>query len=163
MITLLAALLALSDVRVVALEKQPAVVRTVKTTPASLGAEITKAVSSLISSDEFAVAGAPFARYQTRTDKLIVVEIGVPVRKTPATLTNGERAIVLPAGPAAELTVTGRHEDLPKAHAELDAWLAKEKRKPAGARWEVYLTNPVTTPDPAAQQTKIIVPLADTK
>ncbi len=163
MIALLVAVIALSDVRIVALQKQPAVVRTVKTNPASLAAEITKAVVSLIASEEFEITGPPFARYQTRTDKLVVAEIGVPVKKKPTTLSKELRAIDLPSGPAAELTFTGRHEDLPKANAELDAWLAKEKRKPAGARWEVYLTNPVTTPDPAAQQTKIVVPLADAK
>ena len=163
MIALLVAIISLSDVRVVELQRQPAVVRTVKTTPVSLAAEITKAVVSLISSEDFEITGAPFARYQTRTDKLVVAEIGVPVKKAPKTLRKELRAIELPAGPAAELTLTGRHEDLPKANAELDAWLAKEKRKPAGARWEVYLTNPVTTPDPAAQQTKIVVPLANAK
>jgi effector-binding domain-containing protein len=163
MIALLVAFLALNDVRVVELSRQPAVVRTVKTKPASLAVEITKAVVSLVASDEFVITGPPFARYQTRTAKLVVVEIGVPVRKTPAALGKGMRAIDLPAGPAAELVVTGRHEDLPKAHAELDAWLAAEMREPAGPRWEVYLTNPLTTPDPAAQQTKIVVPLADAK
>lgn len=32
---------------------------------------------------------------------------------------------------------------------------------PNGAvtRWEVYTTNPITTPNPAAQQTRIIAPL----
>lgn len=163
MIALLAVILAIGDVRVVELQRQPAVVRTVKTTPASLAAEITKAVVSLITSDEFVITGPPFARYQTRTDKLVVAEIGVPVRKAPAAPSKGLRSIELPAGPAAELVVTGRHEDLPKAHAELDAWLAKEHRKPSGARWEVYLTNPLTTPDPAAQQTRIVAPLADSK
>jgi hypothetical protein len=163
MIALLVTFLALTDVRVVTLSRQPAVVRTVKTKPASLAAEITKAVVSLIASDEFVITGPPFARYEKRTAKVIVVEIGVTVRKTPKALSNGLRAIELPAGPAAELTVTGRHEDLPKAHAELDAWLVTQKREPAGRRWEVYLTNPVTTPDPAAQQTRIIVPLADAK
>lgn len=160
MIALLVAVIALGDVRVVELAPQPTVVRTVKTKPASLASEITKAIVSLIASDEFVITGPPFARYQTRTAKLVVVDIGVPVRKTPKALGKGMRALDLPAGTAAELTVTGRHEDLPKAHAELDAWLVKQKREPAGPRWEVYLTNPLTTPDPAAQQTKIVVPLA---
>lgn len=159
MIAILVAALALTDVRVVELSRQPAVVRTVKTKPASLAAEITKAVVSLIASDDFVITGPPFARYQTRTDRRVVVEIGVPVRKTPTALGKGMRAIELPAGPAAQLTVTGRHEDLPAAHAELDAWLAQQQRTPAGPRWEVYLTNPVTTPDPAAQQTTIVAPL----
>lgn len=160
MIALLAVILAVADVRVVELTQQPAVVRTVKAKPSTLAAEITKAVVSLIAADEFVITGPPFARYQTRTPNLVVVEIGVPVRKTPTTLSRGLRAVDLPAGPAAELTVTGRHEDLPKAHVKLDVWLAHEKREPSGARWEVYLTNPVTTPDPTKQQTRIVVPLA---
>ena len=160
MIALLAVVLALADVRVVDLTQQPAVVRTVKAKPASLAVEITKAVVSMIASDEFVITGPPFARYQTRTAKLVVVEIGVPVRKTPKALSKGLRAIELPAGPAAELIVTGRHEDLPKANAELDAWLVQEKRLESAPRWEVYETNPLTTPDPTAQRTRIIAPLA---
>lgn len=155
--------LAITDVRVVELTEQPAVVRTVKTKPASLAAEITKAVVALVASDEFVITGPPFARYEKRTDKQVVVEIGVPVRKTPKALSKGLRAITLPAGPAAELVVTGRHEDLPKANAELDAWLTKEKRSARGQRWEVYETNPLTTPDPSAQRTRLVVPLADAK
>ncbi|MBA3500440.1 MAG: AraC family transcriptional regulator, partial [Deltaproteobacteria bacterium] len=49
---------------------------------------------------------------------------------------------------------------LAAAHAELDAWLAANKRAAVGPRWEVYVTNPITTPDPDAQTTRVYAPLA---
>lgn len=150
--------LALADVRVVELQRQHAIVTTVTTKPELLDSAITDAVLSLITAaDSTPITGAPFARYQVRDAKRVVVEIGLPVRKPPA-VKKPIRAIELPGGEAAELVFTGRHADLPKAHAKLDAWLAREKRA-ATTRWEVYVTNPITTPDPAAQQTRIVAPL----
>ena len=96
------------------------------------------------------MTGPPFARYLSR-GATFVVEVGVPVRK-------GKTA--LPAGPAAVVEFRGPHAKLATAHAELDAWLAANKRTAAGPRWEVYVTNPITTPDPDAQTTRVYVPLA---
>lgn len=150
--------LALAEVRVVELTRQHAIVTTVTTKPAQLSAEITSAVVSLISAaDSTVITGPPFARYQVRDQDRVVVEIGLPVRKPP-TVKKPIRIIELPAGPAAELVFTGRHEDLTKAHAELTAWLTRENRS-VTMRWEVYVTNPITTPNPAAQQTRIVAPL----
>jgi effector-binding domain-containing protein len=150
--------LALADVRVVELTRQDAIVTTVTTTPKQLSSAITTAVVSLIAAaDSTEITGPPFARYQVRDEKRVVVEIGVPVRKPP-TVKKPLRTIVLPGGPAAELVFTGRHEDLPQAHAELTEWLARENRT-VTSRWEVYVTNPITTPNPAAQQTRIVAPL----
>ena len=89
-----------------------------------------------------------------------MVEAALPVIKRPTgKLGAGVRAGALPAGPAATLVHRGRHAELDRAHATLDAWLVANKRRAAGPRWEVFMTNPLTTPDPDAQETRVVVPL----
>lgn len=151
-------------IEVITLDAQPALARTIRATPDALATAIGGAVLSLIATADqhtLAVVGPPFARYLSRGAQL-EVEVGLPVRsaskKAPS---KGVRAIELPAGSAATLVFRGRHEDLWRAHAMLDAWLAQNKRKAAGARWEVYVTNPLTTRDPALHETRIIAPLAE--
>lgn len=153
------------DVTVAELPAQPAIVRTIRAKPAALAGEMTRTILALIETatrKQLEVTGPPFARYVTRGDgdQPFVVEVGLPLaRAAKGDLGEGTRALTLPGGPAATLVFKGRHEDLPRAHAALDRWLAAHKRRAAGARWEVYLTNPISTPDPAAQRTQIVQPL----
>ena len=150
-------------IEIVELKAQPAIVRTVKVAPDQLGTAIAGAVMALIGTADrhvLAIAGPPFARYFARGAQ-VEVEVGVPIRKAPTKpLGSNVRAIELPAGPAATLVYRGRHDDLPRAHAELDRWLASHERTPNGARWEVYMTSPIETLDPAKQETRIVVPLS---
>jgi effector-binding domain-containing protein len=125
------------------------VTKTIRVKPDALAAAMQQAILGLVASVE-GISGPPFARYRSR-GATYVVEVGVPVQKGRP---------VLPAGPAAVLEFRGPHAKLATAHAELDAWLVANKRAAAGARWEVYVTNPITTPDPAAQTTRIYAPLA---
>ena len=137
--------------------------RTVKVAPDQLGTAIAGAVMTLLATADrhgLAIAGPPFARYLSRGAQL-EVEVGFPIRKaTTKQLGKEVRLIELPAGPAATLEFRGRHDDLPRAHAEIDAWLAANKRKPSSARWDVFVTNPIETPDPTKQETRIVVPLS---
>lgn len=142
-------MIALLVVLLVELQAQPAVTKTIKVKPAALAAAMQKAILGLVAQTD-GVTGPPFARYISRADTY-VVEVGLPVAK-------GD--VVLPAGPAAMIEFRGPHAKLAAAHAELDAWLAANKRTARGPRWEVYVTNPITTPDPAAQVTRVYVPLA---
>jgi len=151
-------------IEVIELRAQPALVRTVKAPPEQLGTAMAAAIMTLVGTADrytLAIAGPPFARYVSRGEQY-EVEVGLPIRKAPAKrkLGNDARVIELPAGAAATLLFRGPREDLPRAHAELDAWLAAHERSAAGPRWEVYLTNPIETPDPAAQQTRLVAPLA---
>lgn len=147
-------------VEVLDLRAQPALARTVRARPEELATALGGAIIGLVARTTASgpeAAGPPFARYLSRGDAgdpTYVVEVGLPVVRSP-----DEDAVELPAGPAAALLFVGRHEELPRAHATLDAWLAAHGRRAAGPRWEVFLTNPLTTPDPAAQRTKVFVPL----
>ena len=149
---LLVALLAstaTAEVKVETLAAQSAVTRTIRVSPAKLAAAMQQAILGLVATTE-GVSGPPFARYVSRGE-IYVVEVGLPTKTGKA---------VLPSGPAAVALFRGPHAKLDAAHAELDAWLVANKRKAAGPRWEVYVTNPITTPDPAAQVTRVYAPLA---
>lgn len=135
-------------VKIEMLAAQPAATKTIKVKPAQLAAEMQKTILGLVTTTE-GITGPPFAKYVTRGE-IFVVEVGVPTK-------NGKA--VLPAGEAAVVEFRGPHAKLAEAHAELDAWLVANKRTQA-ARWEVYVTNPITTPDPAAQVTRVYVSLA---
>lgn len=152
-------------VTVETLVAQPAIARTVRAKPAELSTAITSAVLGLVvtaDQNSLVIVGPPFARYRARGSASIEVEVGVPVRKRPqGKLGKDVRAIDLPAGPAAVVVFRGRREQLPRAHAALDAWLAEHHKQPAGARWEVYVTNPLQTPDPDAQETRVVAPFAE--
>lgn len=157
---------ATAPIEVTTLAPQPILYVVVRAQPAALSESLQRAFLSLLGSITTTgvdIAGPPLARYASRgtaADPTFVVEAALPVKKLPAgTLPAGLRAATLPGGPAATLVVTGPHAGLVDAHATLDAWLAAAKRTPAGARWEVFLTNPMMTPDPAAQQTRVVVPL----
>ena len=155
-----------APIEVTTLAPQPILYVVVRAQPAALADGLQRAFLSLLGSITTTgvdIAGPPLARYASRgtaADPTFVIEAALPVKKRPAgTLPAGLRAATLPGGPAATLVVTGPHAGLVDAHATLDAWLATAKRTPAGARWEVFLTNPMMTPDPAAQQTRVVMPL----
>jgi AraC family transcriptional regulator len=147
------------------LTAQPALARTIRARPAELADALGGAIFGLVASAQLIgadPAGPPFARYQARgtaADPTMVVEAGLPVVRSPDKVPDGTTVIELPAGPAAAIVHVGRHEDLGQAHAALDAWMAAHHRRAAGPRWEVFLTNPMTTPDPAQQRTKVFAPL----
>jgi effector-binding domain-containing protein len=150
-------------IEVITLDVQPAIAKTITAAPDALSVQIGGAVLALVATADrhgLVISGPPFSRTVSRGAR-VEVEVGLPVRKAPAKkLDKGVRGVELPAGPAATLLFRGRHQDLPTAHAALDTWLARNEREAASPRWEVYVTNPVTTPDPAAQQTRIVAPLA---
>ncbi len=158
-----ARLAAAEPVEVVELAAQPAIAKTLRIRARELPTALPAAIMSLLAvaqRDGLDLAGPPFARYLARGDTL-VVEAGLPVRRRPAgKLHGGAVAVELPAGPAATLVYRGPHTQLGTAHAALDAWLASHDRREAGARWEIYLTNPLSERDPGAQQTRIVAPLA---
>lgn len=150
---------AAAEVKIEKLPAQTAIATTVRAKPAELAAAMQKAMLDLLTSArDVEIAGPPFARYLSRGETY-VVEAAIPIK--PPTRPTKLRTIKLPAGSAAVVVHTGSHAKLLAAHAELDAWLASNRRAAAGPRFEVYLTNPITTPDPNAQVTRVYAPLAD--
>ena len=68
-------------------------------------------------------------------------------------------SLVLPGGRAVVLVHTGPFETLRETYAQLQAWMNEQRVQPATGMWECYLTDPVTEPDPARWQTKIVWPI----
>lgn len=104
------------------------------------------------------MAGPPFSRYFGMPASTADVEAGFPVDRPVAP---GGRVVPgeLPAGPAAVTVHSGLYETIGAAYEAIGRWLAENKRQPAGPPWEVYLTDPVATPDPAQWRTEVIQPL----
>lgn len=149
------------------LSEQAIVRRRVTATPAELEARLREAFFALVGeamNAKWELAGPPLARYQARgttAEPEFIIDAALPLRTKPRQPAGPGFAIdQLPAGPAATLLHRGRLADLPRSHAMVDAWLSANHRRAVGPRWEVFVTNPVTTPDPNAQQVTIVVPLA---
>jgi 4,4'-diaponeurosporenoate glycosyltransferase len=150
-------------ITIVALTAQPAIVRRIQARPAELEGRLRSAILAMLAeatAGGLDLAGPPFVRYHARGE-LWDVEAGLPVVKAPpATPGAATQPATLPAGDAATLVHVGPYPQLPAAHEALARWAAASKRTAAGAGWEVYLTNPITTPDPARARTKLFLPLA---
>lgn len=65
----------------------------------------------------------------------------------------------LPGGEVAATWHAGPYDTLAAAYGALEAWMEEQDRKPAGAPWEVYRTDPGETPDPAAWKTEVLWPI----
>lgn len=69
-------------------------------------------------------------------------------------------AFMLPAGLTAVAVHAGAYEQLPETFAALEEWIRTQGRAPAGAPWEVYVTDPTEHPDPADWRTEIWWPVS---
>lgn len=152
--------------KVVQLAEQPILRRRIKAKPAELEAKLREAFFAVLGEamkHRLELTGPPLARYQSRgnaKDPTFVVDAALPIRaRAGKTLAPGFAFDTLAASKAASLTHRGRLADLPRTHQALDTWIAAKRRRPVGARWEVFVTNPVTTPDPSAQEVTVVVPL----
>lgn len=105
-----------------------------------------------------AFAGQPFARYPEFGAGLISIEVGMPLQ-APVPGEGDIEAFTLPAGLTAVAVHGGPYEQLPESFAALERWLAAEGRQPAGAPWEVYVTDPADHPDAADWRTEIYWPV----
>ncbi len=166
LVLLLASAVTAAEPSVTNLAAQPALVTTVRAKPDALEAALLPAYLSLVATtqnENLEVTGPPFARYVSRgttKDPRYVVEAGLPIRRKPIGKPSKKvRAITLPGGPAVIVEHKGNRSGLPAAHAKLDAWLTKSGKTARGPRWEVYTTTPLTTPDPDAQVTQLVIPV----
>jgi AraC family transcriptional regulator len=114
-------------------------------------------VHSFATKNGIPLAGPPLCRYLEWDADGGILEAGMPVTAP----VDGEGEVLagtLPAGPAAVTIHHGPYDQLPQAHAVIEAWLAENSLRPAGAPWEVYLTDPGELPNPAEWQTEVIWP-----
>jgi len=103
-------------------------------------------------------AGPPFARWHVWEADRADLEAGMPV---PAPV-EGEGRIAaseLPGGTVAVTVHRGPYDSLPDTYNALGAWMEANGHEHCGAPWEVYLTDPRETPEPADYQTEVYWPV----
>lgn len=122
-------------------------------------AEVLPAVFGFAQKHGAVMVGPPSTRYLEFTPGSITLQGGVPVAAH-IPVEGDIEATELPGGEAATLIHQGPYDTLTKGYAALEAWVTDNDRKASGPMWEVYLTDPGTTPDPNDWQTKIYMPLA---
>jgi effector-binding domain-containing protein len=103
-------------------------------------------------------AGPPFARYHTYEPDRVDLEAGFPVLEP----LPGEGRVVaghLPQGTAAATWHIGPYDTLHSAYEALEAWIGEQGRRPAGAPWEVYWSDPGEEPDSSKWRTEVVWPI----
>jgi AraC family transcriptional regulator len=126
---------------------------------ATLG-QILPAIFMYAQKSGFALAGQPFTRYLDIGRGAMEIEGGMAISGT----ARGEGAIELselPGGTVAVATHIGPYDKLADTHGVIDAWLAANASTyaRAGAPWEVYVTDPGETPNPAEWKTDVFYPI----
>ena len=103
-------------------------------------------------------AGMPFSRYHSMDGDTVDLECGMPV----ASAIEGEgrvQAGELPAGTVATVTHMGAYDNLPQTWSALTEWIGSQGLQPAGAPWEIYVTDPGAEPDQSKWRTDIFFPV----
>ena len=103
-------------------------------------------------------AGMPFAIYYSMDGDTIDLECGMPVASSMESVGNIQ-AGELPAGTVATVTHMGRYDALPQTWSALTEWMGSQGLQPAGAPWEVYVTDPGAEPDKSMWRTDIFFPV----
>lgn len=98
--------------------------------------------------------GMPFSRYHSMDGESVDMECGLPVASA-IDGTDRIRAGELPGGSTATVVHNGPYEGLPQTWSALFEWVGAQGLKPAGAPWEVYLTDPGAEPDQSKWRTQI--------
>lgn len=116
-------------------------------------------------------SGAPFIRYLViDMEADLELEFGVPV-ESPVAASGRIQPGVLPAGPYLVLRHVGPYDELIAANAEIQDWAEANgvtleySDTPRGSAWrgrfEQFLTDPSTEPDPSKWETDIGYLIAD--
>lgn len=107
-----------------------------------------------------AMAGAPLVLYHgmdvttSGEEGDVELEIAIPVA-TPLVENERVKNSMVPGGIAAYTAHLGPYEEVSGAYQAIQAWLQKFGHESAGMCWEVYMTDPDETPDPADYRTDI--------
>jgi AraC family transcriptional regulator len=127
-------------------------------------AQCLPAVFGYVMEQGLAPAGHPFVRYRSFGAAMVEIDAGIPLVEAPAAAPPEDSGIVqgeLPASLVATTTHRGPYEGLGDAYRDLERWIEASAYEPAGAPWEVYLTDPGEVPDPADWLTAVSWPIAE--
>ncbi len=150
-------------VDIITLEEQPTLTIRFKVAPAQVAAklaEVLPAVGMYTAEAGIQPSGQPFSRYHEVDADMLDIEAGMPV-SGPATGKGEIQARTLPGGRIAMTWHVGPYDQLGSAHEALTQWVTDNNHTPAGAPWEVYVTDPGEEPDPGKWRTQVFLPLKD--
>ena len=121
-------------------------------------AEVFPAIDAFLRERGIAAVGRPFTRYLEMGEERASIEAGIGVASTfegAARIEAGE----LPGGRVASALHTGPYDQLRFTYEALMAWMAKHGHMPAGAFWEVYVTDPEAEPNAEKWVTEVNMPI----
>lgn len=143
------------------LQPQPALVIRSRIPRGEIAATIGRSLGRIVPyamSAGGALAGQPFARYPEFGPEMTTIEVGMPLA-APVPGSGEIEAFTLPAGLVAMAVHGGAYDRIPETFAALERWIASQGRAPAGAPWELYVTDPAQHPDPEDWRTEIYWPV----
>ena len=129
----------------------------------AMQAEMGPAIGELmreLAAQQLRPAGPLFSRHFAMHPDRFSFEVGVPVA---ATVAPGRRmqASTLPAGRVARAVLEGDYAGLANGWAGLLGWVQAHGFATRPDFWEVYVTGPEASPDPAAWRTQLNKPLKE--
>lgn len=146
------------------LDPQPVLVVRTRIPRSEIAATIGRSLGSIAEyarKYEIAITGEPFARYPEGGADYVVIEPGMRVVEAVAGGINEDEVIAetLPGGTVAFTIHEGAYDKLFETYAALEQWIKSNGYKPAGAPWEIYITDPGQHPDQEDWRTEVCWPM----
>ena len=144
---------------------QPVLIRSFRVNRTEISKAIGEGLESVFGYAQrhgLALTGRPFARYPDVGPGQLTIEPGMYVSGDHEPRDPDDTGVaieILPGGLLASTVHAGPYETLPEAYAALEAWMAAEGLTKNGAPWEIYVTDPMATPDQAAWRTEVCWPV----
>ena len=151
----------MASFKLVTLDSAPAAVVSetvpVRDLPAFFGRAF-DAAAAAAKSQGVEVVGQPFALYNgAPTD---VIDVSGGFRVSAAIQPVGDVGpMELPGGRAVTTIYVGPYDMIESTYAKMHVWMSTKRLTPASRMWEVYLSDPMTEPDPSAWRTQIVWPV----
>lgn len=117
-----------------------------------------KELYSTLAAQGIKPAGPWFSHHRTMQPETFDFEICVPV-SSPVTASGRVAPGELRAATVARTVYHGGYEGLSDGWAKLMAWIGENGHSAAPDLWEVYVTGPESSPDPATWRTELNRPL----
>lgn len=111
-----------------------------------------------VNSNDIKIAGPPFTLYYSWWDEGSYLAAGFPTTKKEKGNNNIE-SLILGPGNVLKSTHNGPYDQLPDTYKAIQEYAMEFGYKINGTPWEVYVTDPNSTPDPADYVTVVYFPI----
>jgi effector-binding domain-containing protein len=116
-------------------------------------------IMAAVNAQGLGLAGPCFSYHWKRPSETFDFEVGFPV-SGPVTPTGRVKMSKLPATKVARTIYQGSYEGIGAAWGEFCDWVETEGLDAEESLWEIYLSGPESSPDPATWRTELNRPLA---